>query len=71
MARILKKEVMLPHTVLQDKACGIKLKVLQSKHKNIKLIRTVIKIMGYDVKIVHVMFRVLQCCVNNCGKPNC
>jgi hypothetical protein len=39
---------------------GIKLKVMQIKHKNIKIIRTVIKIMEYDVKISHEMFRVFS-----------
>jgi hypothetical protein len=34
---------------------GIKLEVIQLKHKNIKIIRTIIKIMEYDVKISHVM----------------
>jgi hypothetical protein len=52
---------------------GIKLEVIQLKHrniKNIKIIRAIIKNIEYDVKISHVMFRVFQCCVNNCGKPH-
>jgi hypothetical protein len=41
-----------------NKAVGIKLKVIQLKHKNIKIIRTIIKLMEYDVKISHTVFRV-------------
>jgi hypothetical protein len=45
-----------------NKALGIKLKVIQLKHKNIKMIRTINKIMEYDVKISHAVFRVPVLC---------
>jgi hypothetical protein len=37
-----------------------KLKVIQLKRKNIKIVRIIIKIMEYDVKISHVIFRVFS-----------
>jgi hypothetical protein len=49
------------NTIFRDKALGIKLKVIQLKHRNIKIIITtskIIMVMKYDVKISHVMFRV-------------
>jgi hypothetical protein len=39
------------YILLRNKAFGIKLKIIQLKHKNITIIRTVIKIIEYDVKI--------------------
>jgi hypothetical protein len=50
-------------SILRGKVLGIKLKVIQLKLENIKilkLIRTIIKIMEYDVKISHVIFRVFS-----------
>jgi hypothetical protein len=41
---------------------GIKLKVIQLKYKNIKIIRTIIEITEYDVKISHAVFRVPVMC---------
>jgi hypothetical protein len=44
--------------MLRNKALGIKLKVVQLKHKNINIIGTIIKIMEYDINTSHVVFRV-------------
>jgi hypothetical protein len=41
-----------------NKSMEIKLKVIQLKHKNIKIIRAIIKITEYDFHISHDVFRV-------------
>jgi hypothetical protein len=39
---------------------GIKLKVIPLKHKNIKIIKTNVKIVEYGVNVSHVMFSVFS-----------
>jgi hypothetical protein len=58
----IKGEWYVKKILLWHKALGIKLKVTQLKHKHLKIIRTIIKITEYDVKISHAVFRVPVLC---------